>query len=75
MSAIHPVLNPARVRSDLSGLGRESEQNLLTVESFHDDDFDKPSHCEGWNWAQVVAHVAVAVRRIKRLLEWAETGE
>ena len=32
MSAIHPVLNPARVRSDLSRLGRESEQYLSTVE-------------------------------------------
>lgn len=75
MSAIHPVLNPARVRSDLSRLGRESEQYLSTVESFHDDEFDKPSHCEGWNRAQVVAHVAVAARRLTRLLDWAQTGE
>ncbi|MDN5702749.1 MAG: maleylpyruvate isomerase family mycothiol-dependent enzyme [Micrococcales bacterium] len=75
MSAIHPVLNPARVRSDLSRLGRESEQYLSTVESFHDDEFDKPSHCEGWNRAMVIAHVAVAARRLTRLLDWAQTGE
>ena len=75
MSAVHPVLNPARVRSDVSLLGRESEQYLSTVESFHDDEFDKPSHCEGWKRAQVVAHVAVAARRLTRLLDWAQTGE
>ena len=64
MSVIHPVLNPARVRSDLSRLGRESEQYLSTVESFHDDEFDKPSHCEGWNRAMVIAHDLAVVREI-----------
>lgn len=65
MSAIHPVLNPARVRSDLSRLGRESEQYLSTVESFHDGEFDKPSHCEGWNRAMVIADAEVLTGELK----------
>lgn len=74
MSTIHPVLNPARLRSDLSRLSREAEQYLSTVESFHDAEFDRPSHCEGWTRADVIAHLAIAARRFVRLVDWAETG-
>lgn len=74
MTAIHPALNPARLASDLSRLERESEQYLATVESFHEEEFDQPSHCEGWSRADVIAHLAVAARRFERLIDWAVTG-
>lgn len=67
--------SPARLRSDLARLERETEQYLSTVESFHDSEFTRPSLCEGWNRAQVVAHVAVVCRRLVRLIDWAETGD
>ncbi|MDO5617209.1 maleylpyruvate isomerase family mycothiol-dependent enzyme [Kocuria sp.] len=66
--------SPARLRSDLSRLERETEQYLSTVESFHDHEFTHPSLCDGWSRADVVAHVAVVSRRLVRLIDWAETG-
>lgn len=67
--------SPARLQSDLARLSREVEQYLSTVESFHDDEFDRASLCEDWTRADVVAHVAVLSRRLVRLIDWAETGD
>lgn len=66
--------SPARLQSDLARLEREAEQYLSTVESFHDDEFDRPSLCDGWSRADVIAHVAVLNRRLVRLIDWAESG-
>ena len=49
------MINPARLHSDLSRLGRETEMFLATTASLSDDELAAPSQCEGWRRADVVA--------------------
>ena len=69
------MINPARLHSDLSRLGRESDMLLATVESLVDDEMTAPSLCEGWTRAEVIAHVTSSGRALVRLIDWATTGE
>lgn len=68
------MINPARLHSDLSRLDRETDTLLATVESLADDEMTVPSLCEGWNRAEVVAHLASNARALVRLIDWAATG-
>jgi maleylpyruvate isomerase len=69
------MINPARIHSDLSRLGRETDMFLATIESFSDDELTVPSLCEGWTRADVIAHVASSGRALVKLIDWAVTGE
>ena len=69
------MIKPARLHSDLSRLGRESDMFLATVESLADDELTAPSLCEGWTRADVIAHVASNGRALVKLIDWATSGE
>lgn len=69
------MINPARLYSDLSRLGRETDMFLATVESLADDELRVPSLCEGWSRADVIAHVASSGRALVKLVDWATSGE
>jgi maleylpyruvate isomerase len=69
------MINPARLYSDLSRLGRETDMFLATVESLADDEMTVPSLCEGWSRADVIAHVASSGRALLNLIDWATSGE
>lgn len=69
------MINPARLHSDLSRLGRETNMFLATAESLSDDEMTVPSLCEGWTRADVIAHVASSGRALVKLIDWAISGE
>lgn len=69
------MITPARLHSDLSRLGRETEMFLATVASLSDDEMAAPSLCDGWSRADVIAHVAANARALVQLIEWSATGE
>jgi len=69
------MINPARLHSDLSRLGRETDMLLATVESLTDDEITVSSLCEGWTRAEVIAHLASSGRALVKLIDWATSGE
>lgn len=69
------MINPARLHSDLSRLGRETDMLLATVESLADDEMTAASLCEGWTRADVIAHLASSGRALVKLIDWATSGE
>ncbi|WP_411374446.1 maleylpyruvate isomerase family mycothiol-dependent enzyme [Arthrobacter sp. MPF02] len=69
------MINPARLHSDLSRLGRETDMFLATVASLSDDELAVSSLCEGWTRADVIAHVASSGRALVKLIDWAISGE
>lgn len=69
------MTTPARLHSDLSRLGRETDMFLATAASLSDDEMAAASLCDGWSRADVVAHVAANGRALVRLIDWAATGE
>lgn len=69
------MINPARLHSDLSRLGRETDMLMATVESLSDDEMTAPSLCEGWTRADVIAHLASNGRALVKLMDWAVGGQ
>lgn len=69
------MITPARLHSDLSRLGRETDMFLATVTSLSDHEMAAPSLCRGWSRAHVIAHVAANARALAQLIDWAVTGE
>lgn len=69
------MITPARLHSDLSRLGRETDMFLATVASLTDDEMAAPSLCAGWSRGDVIAHVAANGRALVQLIDWAATGE
>lgn len=69
------MITPARLHSDLSRLGRETDMFLATVASLSEGEMAAPSLCEGWSRAHVIAHVAASGRALVRFIDWAATGE
>ena len=69
------MINRARLHSDLSRLGRETDMFLATVASLSDEEIAAPSLCRGWTRADVMAHVASNARALVNLIDWAVTGE
>lgn len=69
------MINPARLHSDLSRLGRETAMLEATVASLSEEELRAPSLCEGWSRAHVVAHLASNGRALVRLIDWATTGQ
>lgn len=68
------MINHARLRSDLSRLGRESDMLTATVKSLAADELAAPSGCEGWTRAHVVAHVIASGDALIRLINNAVDG-
>lgn len=69
------MINPARLHSDLSRLGRETDMFLATIESLSDPEMAAPSLREGWTRADVIGHVASNARALVNLIDWAASGE
>ncbi len=69
------MINPARLHSDLSRLGRETAMFEATAASLSEEELRAPSLCEGWTRAHVLAHLASNGRALVRLIDWATTGE
>lgn len=69
------MINPARLHSDLSRLGRETTMLEATAASLSAEELRAPSLCEGWTRAHVLAHLASNGRALVRLIDWATTGE
>ncbi|MFJ6378290.1 maleylpyruvate isomerase family mycothiol-dependent enzyme [Pseudarthrobacter oxydans] len=69
------MINPARLHSDLSRLGRETDMFLATVASLSDDEMTAASLCDGWTRADVIAHVASSGRALVNLIDGAVSGE
>ncbi|MDQ0092845.1 maleylpyruvate isomerase family mycothiol-dependent enzyme [Paeniglutamicibacter psychrophenolicus] len=69
------MINPARLHSDLSRLGRETSMMLATIETLSADEMAAPSLCEGWSRADVIAHLASNGRALVKLIDWATTGD
>ncbi|MEA3550929.1 maleylpyruvate isomerase family mycothiol-dependent enzyme [Pseudarthrobacter sp. C1] len=68
------MINTARLYSDLSRLGRETDMFLATVASLSDAEMAAPSLCEGWSRADVIAHVASSGRALVNLIDGAASG-
>jgi maleylpyruvate isomerase len=68
------MITSARLHSDLSRLGRETDMFLATVSSLSDDEMAAPSLCEGWSRAHVIAHVAASGRALVNLIDGAVSG-
>ncbi|MFF5020630.1 maleylpyruvate isomerase family mycothiol-dependent enzyme [Micrococcus luteus] len=68
------MINPARLRSDLSRLARETDMLEATVASLSDAELAAPSLCEGWSRAHVVAHLTANADALARLVDVAVTG-
>ncbi|RAX45365.1 maleylpyruvate isomerase family mycothiol-dependent enzyme [Arthrobacter sp. AQ5-06] len=69
------MINPARLHSDLSRLGRETAMFMATVESLSDAEMTAPSLCEGWTRADVIAHISSNGQALVKLIDWATSGE
>ncbi|MGW9403298.1 maleylpyruvate isomerase family mycothiol-dependent enzyme [Arthrobacter sp. NPDC055585] len=68
------MINRARLHSDLSRLGRETDMLLATATSLAGDEMAAPSLCEGWTRADVLAHVASGARAQAKLISDAVSG-
>ncbi|MFI7481746.1 maleylpyruvate isomerase family mycothiol-dependent enzyme [Kocuria sp. M1R5S2] len=69
------MINAARLHSDLSRLGRETDMFLATAASLSERELAEPSLCGGWTRADVVAHIASNGRALVKLIDWATSGE
>src|SRR6478752_7369458 len=69
------IKTPQSLASDIGRMQRESGMLMATVASLTDDELSKPSKCEGWTRAHVVAHLARGADAMKNLASWAVTGQ
>lgn len=69
------MINPARLRSDLSRLGREDAMLEATAASLSEEELAAPSLCEGWTRAHVLAHLAANAEALARLADGAVSGD
>jgi len=66
---------PQSLASDIGRMQRESGMMMATVASLADDELSKPSKCEGWTRAHVIAHLARGADAMTNLATWAVTGQ
>jgi maleylpyruvate isomerase len=56
---MHPVTKtPQSLAGDIGRMQRESAMVMATVASLADDELSKPTKCEGWTRAHLIAHLA-----------------
>ena len=68
------IKTPQSLASDIGRMQRESGMLMATVASLTDVELSKPSKCEGWTRAHVVAHLARGADAMKNLAS-ARRGE
>ena len=61
--------------SDINVMERETAMAMATVTSLDDDELGKPSKCEGWTRAHLIAHLARGADAMTNLATWAVTGQ
>jgi maleylpyruvate isomerase len=69
------IKTPQSLASDISRMRRESNMMMATVTSLADDELRKPTKCEGWTRAHVIAHLARDADAMTNLATWAVTGQ
>jgi maleylpyruvate isomerase len=67
--------NTRSLTSDLNVLQRESGMAMATIASLTEDELAKPTHCEGWTRAHLIAHLALDADATANLVTWAVTGQ
>jgi maleylpyruvate isomerase len=60
---------------DIGRMQRESAMVMATVTSLDDDEVRKPTKCEGWTRAHVIAHLALDADAMTNLATWAASGQ
>jgi len=68
------IKNPQSLASDIGRMQRESGMVMATVGSLAEDEIGRPSKCEGWTRAHVIAHLARGADAMTNLATWAVTG-
>jgi maleylpyruvate isomerase len=66
--------NARSLTSDLNVLQRETGMAMATIASLTDDEITKPTQCEGWTRAHLIAHLALDADAMTNLVTWAVTG-
>jgi maleylpyruvate isomerase len=61
--------------SDLGAMQRESGMAMATIASLTDEELAKPTRCQGWTRAHVIAHLALDADALVNLATWAVTGQ
>src|SRR5918996_6166937 len=59
---------------ELDALEAQAKELSALAGELEDEDFDRPTRCEGWNVLDVVAHVVASADRIGGLLETDRQG-
>lgn len=59
---------------DLGVLQREAGMAMATISSLRDEELRRPTRCEGWTRAHVIAHLAHDADAMTNLVSWAVTG-
>src|SRR6478736_708204 len=67
--------NPQSLAGDIGRMQRESAMVMATVASLADDELSKPTKCEGWTRAHLIAHLARDADAMANLATWAVTGQ
>jgi len=65
---------PQSLAGDIGRMQRESAMVMATVASLADDELSKPTKCEGWTRAHMIAHLALGADAMTNLATWAVTG-
>jgi maleylpyruvate isomerase len=66
---------PQSLAGDIGRMQRESAMVMATVASLADDELNKPTKCEGWTRAHVIAHLARGADAMRNLATGAVTGQ
>jgi hypothetical protein len=66
---------PQSLAGDIGRMQRESAMVMATVASLADDELSKPTKCEGWTRAHLIAHLARGADAMTNLATWAVTGQ
>lgn len=67
--------NLQSLTSDIGVMQRESAMAMATISSLADNELNKPTKCEGWTRAHVIAHLARDADAMTNLTTWAVTGQ
>jgi maleylpyruvate isomerase len=67
--------NARTLTSDINVLQRESGMAMATIASLTDDELARPTRCDGWTRAHLIAHLARDADAMTNLVTWAVTGK
>jgi maleylpyruvate isomerase len=69
------VKRAQNLTSDINVMQRESAMAMATISSLADAELGKPTRCEGWTRAHVIAHLVRDADAMTNLATWAVTGQ